>query len=156
MPYSHTLGFSIPRKFSLRNGHTYRSTKVFSLESFPLYGNPPIPNNVWCHAMPCITFFPLFRGSLSPWESGWHESNECHNTDSQWACQTWCGAEHGLQYRRTSTGIIYTVLNDDLIEAYIYILYLCVYVYIVAGCVIEGNFFVASIEPPQIPLWPHT
>ena len=38
LTYSCTLGFSIPRKFSPRNGHTYQSAKVFSLESFPLYG----------------------------------------------------------------------------------------------------------------------
>ena len=30
--------FSIPRRFSPRNGHSYRSAKVFSLKSFPLYG----------------------------------------------------------------------------------------------------------------------
>ena len=41
-PYPPTcmLGFSIPRKFSpLKfNGHSYQSAKVFSLESFLLYG----------------------------------------------------------------------------------------------------------------------
>ena len=31
-------GLSIPRKFSTQNGPTYRSVKVFSLESFLLYG----------------------------------------------------------------------------------------------------------------------
>ena len=37
MPYWPMLGFNIPRKFSLQNGHSYWSVKVFSLESFPLY-----------------------------------------------------------------------------------------------------------------------
>ena len=37
VPYPPMLQFSIPRKFSPRNGHSYRSVKVFSLESFPLY-----------------------------------------------------------------------------------------------------------------------
>ena len=39
MPYPPMLGFCIPQKFSPRNGRSQRSVKVFSLESFPLYGN---------------------------------------------------------------------------------------------------------------------
>ena len=31
------IDFSIPRKFSPRNDHSYRSAKVFFLENFPQY-----------------------------------------------------------------------------------------------------------------------
>ena len=38
VPYPPMIGFSIPQKFYLRNGSSYWSAKIFSLENFLLYG----------------------------------------------------------------------------------------------------------------------
>ena len=64
------MGFSIPQKFSPRNGHFYHSVKVFSLESFPLYGNTSVGwKGVSDHPLTCCLGDCLF-------------GHFCHNFDT--------------------------------------------------------------------------
>ena len=59
MPYPPMIGFSIPWKFSPRNGPSYWSAKVFSLESFPLYAM------VW-HPFPRCLYSNVYIRSFQP------------------------------------------------------------------------------------------